>query len=93
VKGIVSTSNRGKLNVREAPSASARLVFQIPYGETVTVDNLTDEWTSIEYQNKTGYAKTEFIKPVSTSVSKEDLQKIYNSLSECLATIKLVMEK
>jgi len=52
----------GSLNLREQPSASARVLMQIPRGAQLTVLNRDDDWCRISYQNTGGYVMTEFLR-------------------------------
>ena len=59
-KGIVTTSG-GRLNVRERPSLDAKILTQIPNGETVDVYCTSGLWYVVEYGGILGFASAQYI--------------------------------
>ena len=59
----VKTPDGNKLNMREEPDPSAKVITKIPYGAEVTVysDFLGMVWYHIQYGMFNGYVKTEFL--------------------------------
>ena len=87
----VNTDNKGKLNLREKPDVHGRILAQIPYKtelETIYVD---DTWCKTCYEGKEGYVMTKFLSS-GKSITKNDLQQIYDSLKATLATIEKVLK-
>lgn len=82
--------------MRATASTTSPVLVAIPIGtEVEVIEKTNDIWYKITYKDKIGYMMAKFLKdniPVSI-VTKEDLQKIYDSLSSTLKTIKEVLEK
>lgn len=51
----------GKLNLRQAPSVSAKALTQIPDGDKVEILEDNGEWYNVKYQNFVGFVKSEFV--------------------------------
>ncbi len=65
--GTVSTAS-GRLNVRNAPSASSAVISSLNKGETVTLLSKSGGWWRVEYANgQYGYASADYIKEISGS--------------------------
>ena len=58
---IVSSENRGPVNLRTKPKKTAKLVDKVPCGETVFVLEYQGEWSHVRWRNKTGYMMSEFL--------------------------------
>jgi len=58
--GLVTTSG-GKLNLREAPRDTARVIAEIPNAAALTVTGRGDTWCSVVYNGQAGYVMTKFI--------------------------------
>ena len=50
------------LNLRAEPSMTSRILLQIPRGAQVRVYGQTGDWSIVEYNGVTGYARSEFIR-------------------------------
>ena len=87
----VNTGNKGKLNLRLAPSLTAQVITQIPYGKQVTIDATEGDWAKITYDGHMGYVKSEFLSS-SLGITKQDLEKIYNSLQNTLKVIESIIK-
>ena len=91
----VSTPNQSTLNMREETNTKSFTLSKIPNG--TTLEGETDgEWTKIIYRGETGYVMTKFLSTEcqpSDSVTKEDLQKVYNGLKEVLKTIENILKR
>ena len=76
--------------MRVEPNGS--ILAQIP--NNTSLDVLIDgEWAKTTYQNKDGYVKTSFLSiPGLAEITKQDLKKIYDSLSATLKTIEEVLK-
>ena len=92
MKAFVNTQDKGKLNLRAKPSLTASILAQIPFGESVEVEKTQDEWAFITYHTTQGYVMNKFLSTSSKTITKEDLQTIYKSLKETLATIEKIIK-
>ena len=88
----VHTANGGPLNLRASTSTSSELRGTIPNGTKLEVEKINDTWFKTSYNNKEGYVMGKYLVDASASVSKEDLKRIYDSLSETLKLINEVLK-
>lgn len=80
--------------MRETPFKTGKLICTVPIGAKVTVlSQVDDDWSKIQYNNQVGYMMSQFLTNETTYVTKEELQKIYASLSETLKIINEVLNK
>lgn len=63
------TSPQG-LNVRTGAGDKNKIIGKLAYGDYVEVNRFSDGWASITYTGKTGYVKSETLKPVGSGSSK-----------------------
>ena len=97
MKAQVKTNNKGSLNMRDKPSTSGIILEKIPYGTYVEVIEEKDGWTQISLKDRYGYVMTKYLdvyngdQPEPT-ISKADLQAIYDKLNEALKLIKGVLK-
>ena len=95
---FVKTENKGTLNMRSEPKTGATIIARIPYGTEIPAEKLDDTWAKVRYNNKEGYVMHKFLsteEPATSSqetVSKEAIQKVYNSLKATLKTIEEVLK-
>ena len=87
---FVNTQNHGTLNMRAAASQNAAVLAQIPYKTQLEVETVDNTWSKTSYNNKEGYVMTKFLSAAST-ITKADIQAIYNSLQLCLKTIEEIL--
>jgi len=87
----VETPNKGTVNMRAEPKKSAKVLAQIPYQTSLEVEYYDSTWSKAVYNGKTGYIMTEFLSS-GKSITKNDLQHIYNSLKQTLETIEKVLK-
>lgn len=93
MKMYVNTANKGSLNLRIAPSTSKVVLAQIPYHTALEVEKISDEWSKTTYEGRTGYVMNMFLsESIDTSITKEDLQRIYDSLKSTLQTIESILK-
>lgn len=59
--GTVVTEG-GRLNIREAPDLSARIIGQIPNGAAVTITGQSGEWYGVSYNGINGYSFGQYIR-------------------------------
>ena len=91
----VATQNKGTLNLRATPSTSGHVISQIPYGTKLDVERVNDNWYKAVYKENTGYVMGKFLAALSESSStlnKEDIQKIYDSLKTTLSLIEQLLK-
>ena len=84
----VITENKGTLNMRDKPNG--KIIAQIPYKTQLEAERVDDTWSKVEYNNHVGYVMTKFLSS-GKSITKGDLQEIYNSLKQTLATIEKIL--
>lgn len=86
----VKTANKGTLNLRDKPNG--KVLAQIPYGTQLEAES-EGEWSKVNYNGKAGYVKSEFLSTSQNkTITKEDLQKVYNSLAQALQTIENILK-
>lgn len=89
----VNTENKGTLNLRAEPSSSSQVLARIPYGTSLELTPKNETWSKTKYNNIEGYVMNKFLSSENPlSITKSDIQKIYNSLKECLATIENILK-
>ena len=91
MKTFVNTPDKGRLNLRVAPSSSAKILAQIPNGTSLEVASTTGEWSEVTYNEIKGYVMNKFLGD-STNITKADLQQIYNSLKKALESIEKILK-
>lgn len=91
MKVFVDTINKGTVNMRAEPSRKAKILTQIPYKTQLEAEYVNSEWSKVGYNGKIGYVMTEFLSS-GKSVTKSDLQQIYDSLKKTLETIEKVLK-
>ena len=91
MKVSVQTPNKGTVNLRATPSKTGKVLAQIPYQTSLEVEYYDSTWSKATYNGKTGYIMTEFLSGGKT-ITKSDLQTIYNSLKKTLETIEKVLK-
>ena len=91
MKTYVNTTNGGTLNLRENPSSNSRILTRIPNHTALDIDLATSEWSRTTYQGYTGYVMNKFLGDTN-NITKEDIQRIYNSLKETLKIIEEVLK-
>lgn len=89
----VNTLNNGTLNLRQEASQSTPILAQIPNGTQLEVEQVNNEWGKTTYKEKVGYVMLRFLTNKSDNINKDDLKRIYNSLSETLKLIDEVLKK
>ncbi|MBQ9263985.1 MAG: SpoIID/LytB domain-containing protein [Clostridia bacterium] len=61
VLGRIVSQNGRKLNLRETCASNARILKQMPTGDTLTITAVGDTWCAVQYQNLTGYCMKEYL--------------------------------
>ena len=89
----VRTDNKGTLNLRDEPSSRGRVLARIPYGTKLETTQLDANWSKTMYDGKTGYVMNKFlVVSLKKEITRDDLQKIYNSLQETLKLIENIIK-
>ena len=94
---FVNTENHGVLNLRAAPGTAASVIARIPYGTAVAAEKINETWAKVTYKGQTGYVMVKYLSTTepaqsSSNISKDDLQRIYNSLKSTLSLIEEVLK-
>lgn len=93
---FVNTANHGTLNLRAAALKTSTILAQIPYGTELAAEAYNEDWSKVTYKGQTGYVMTSFlssINPITASkISKSDLKKVYDSLSNTLKLIEEILK-
>ena len=89
----VKTPNQGTLNMRDKPDTRGMILKKIPNG-TILEAKIDGDWAKVTYSGETGYVMTNYLTDQDTSVSvtKEDLQKVYDGLQAVLKTIENILK-
>lgn len=61
----VFAENGGSVNMRD--SINGNLVMRVPVGETVTVTGVSNDWSKIIYNGKSGWMMSKFLTDVEGS--------------------------
>lgn len=77
--------------MRAEPSKTGKILVQIPYKTQLESEYVDSTWSKVTYNGQTGYVMTEFLSN-GKSITKSDLQQIYNSLKSTLETIEKVLK-
>lgn len=77
--------------MRAEPRKTAKILAQIPYKTQLEVEYVDSTWSKTTYNNKTGYIMTEYLSS-GKSITKSDLQQIYDSLKSTLLTIENILK-
>ena len=89
----VKTPNLGTLNMREQPNTGSVILTKIPNG-TLLEAKIEGDWARVTYNSKTGYVMNEYLSKENTNtVTKQDLQKVYDSLQNVLTTIENILKR
>ena len=93
MKMYVTATSGSTVNLRAQPNTSAQVIQRIPLTTEVEfIEAVSTDWYKIKYKSQEGYIMKKFLTDGTSKVSKNDLQRIYNSLAETLALIKKVLE-
>lgn len=87
----VNTANKGTVNLRAEPSKTGKILAQIPNKTPLEAEYVDSTWSKITYNGQVGYVMTEFLSN-GKSITKSDLQQIYNSLKDTLKTIEKILK-
>ncbi len=91
-KMIITAQVGNTVNIRSTRSTSSTILDKALVGTEVTLLERDDEWCKIVTPKVTGYIMTKYLKEPG-SITKADLQKIYDSLNDALKTIEKILKK
>ena len=78
----------GSLNLRAKPDTSSGRLASMPEGSVVTVEEEQGEWDKVTYHGMSGYCMSKYLSKTaldgSVSVSRDELEKIYNQIGQWL---------
>lgn len=90
----VNSPNGGSVKMRQKPSTSCNVYWDVPNGSVVDVIERNDDWSNIKWDGKKGYMMSKFlivdndegdISPIEmVSVPREELHKIYDAIGKLL---------
>ena len=91
---LIVTATSGKtVNMRKQPSTSAPILQQVPLStEVELIEKSSDLWYKVEYSGTQGYMMAKYLKQNQSTISQDDLRKVYNSLNETLALIEKILK-
>lgn len=91
---LIVTANSGKtVNLRQQPSTTSKIIQAIPLTTEVDfIEKTSDQWYKIKYQDKEGYMMAKFLKQKQSTISQDDLRRVYDSLSETLTLIEKILK-
>lgn len=91
---LIVTANSGKtVNLRQQPSTTSKIIQAIPLAAEVDfIEKTSDQWYKIKYQDKEGYMMAKYLKQKQSTISQDDLRRVYDSLSETLTLIEKILK-
>ena len=66
------TKAKESVKLRQTPSTDAVVLKLIPMGYEVSVLNVSKGWTEVQFEDKTGYVKSEYLETIKTAASKQE---------------------
>lgn len=91
MEAVVYADSGSSVKMRNKPSTSSGLYWDVPIGIVVTVLNKNEEWTQIEANGRTGYMMTKFLRfedvasvDDAITVSKAEVQKAHDILCDAV---------
>ena len=94
MNAVVYAENGSNVKMRNKPSTSSGLYWDIPIGTVVTVLDKNDDWTQISVNGRTGYMMTKFLRfedvtvdEETVTVPKAEVQKAYDVLENAVKQI------
>lgn len=64
---VVWSQNGGYVNLREQPSTASRELARLDPGTLVQVTAMTGVWSRVEWEDRTGYMMTEFLRRIESA--------------------------
>lgn len=91
---LIVTATSGKtVNMRTQPTTTSSIIQAIPIAtEVELIEKTSNQWYKIEYSGIQGYMMSKYLKQKQSTISQEDLRKVYNSLSETLTLIEKILK-
>ena len=88
----VYTENHGTVNLRSQPSANSTVLTKIPYQTELEVEKVDDIWSSTVYKGIVGYVMTKYLSNGKPTITKDELNQIYDSLKSTLTVIENILK-
>lgn len=63
----VTAQSGGSVNMRQSPSSSAKVIAQIAIGQIVDVISVTNDWSEIIWNEKSGYMMSKYLSKIDGS--------------------------
>lgn len=75
----VTAMSGNSVNMRQSPSAAAKVLTQVAIGQVVDIISAADDWSKITWNGKTGYMMTKYLQKIDGS----EQNKIWYVRIEC----------
>ncbi len=82
----------GGVNLRSSASTSSIKLAVIPKGAKIQAAQFNETWSKVEYNGKSGYAMTEFIRYTDDESMNDDAIKLVESIEKELAQLKAMLQ-
>lgn len=91
---LIVTATSGKtVNLRQQPTTTSKILQAIPISSEVELlEKSSSQWYKVKYLELEGYMMAKYLKQKQSTISQEDLRKVYNSLSETLTLIEKILK-
>ena len=70
-QAVLTMYTTDTLNLRQSASTEAEIITQVPSGKAVTVLNNEGEWYQVQYGDKQGYLKAEYLKADESQTTQQ----------------------
>ena len=92
-KFIVTAISGKTVNLRQQPNTSSKILQAIPITtEVEVIEKTSASWYKIKYNGTEGYMMAKYLKQKQSTISQDDLRKVYDSLNETLALIEKILK-
>jgi len=66
-QATVTAPSGNSVNMRQSPSSSAKVVTQVALGQVVDVLSVTNDWSEIIWNEKSGYMMSKYLQKIESS--------------------------
>ena len=70
-QAVLTMYTTDTLNLRQSASTEAEIITHVPSGKAVTVLNNEGEWYQVQYGDKQGYLKAEYLKADESQTTQQ----------------------
>lgn len=92
-KFVVTATSGTTVNMRQQPTTTSKILQAIPITTEVEVlEKTSASWYKIKYKETEGYMMAKFLKEKQSTISQNDLHKVYDSLRETLSLIEKILK-